>query len=54
MKRKLRRKLKQKRKRKKLVQVEQQLNTIILGRRKRNDFRRKEEISYGSEKIGCR
>ena len=30
MKRKLRRKLKQKRKRKKLVQVEQQLNTIIL------------------------
>lgn len=22
--------------------------------RKRNDFRRKEEISYGSEKIGCR
>ena len=30
MKRKLRRKLKQKRKREKLVQVEQQLNTIIL------------------------
>lgn len=43
-----------KEKKEKLVQVEQQLNTIILGRRKRNDFRRKEEISYGSEKIGCR